>query len=123
MEFAYSQAPRCLQGLVMGIYIVTTGLGSYVAMALVNIVRAVSSTAYPDDLNDGNLEHYFFLLSGLMLLNFLIYLIVASNYHYVHHPRDRYVARNPSRHQSVDTDGDEAVDDGWDKLYLQLSFL
>ena len=104
MEFAYSQSPRCLQGLVMGMFLVTTGLGNYFAMALVNIVRVISRDAYPSNLNKGNLEIYFFLLSGLMMLNFLIYLIIASSYKYVQHPRLRYAVRNDSHQEKVDAD-------------------
>ena len=43
LEFAYSQAPSSLEGVVMGLNLVTTGLGSYLATAVVNIVNAATS--------------------------------------------------------------------------------
>ena len=53
LEFAYSQAPSSLEGVVMGLNLVTTGLGSYLATAVVNIVNAATSPSeytsfYPD---------------------------------------------------------------------------
>ena len=96
----------------MGMFLVTTGLGNYVSMALVNIVRAIDTNMYPNNLNEGNIERYFFLLSGLMMLNFFIYLKVATDYKYVHHPRDRYVGRNGLHKQTVDSDGYDTTDNG-----------
>ncbi|EDO33176.1 predicted protein, partial [Nematostella vectensis] len=80
LEFAYSQAPRCLQGLVMGIFLVTSGLGNYLASALTNIVTSVDKSWYPTDPNTGHLENYFFLLAILMVANFIIYILVAMRY-------------------------------------------
>ncbi|XP_058959823.2 solute carrier family 15 member 4 [Pocillopora verrucosa] len=84
LEFAYSQAPRCLQGVVMGAFLVTSGLGNYVANLLVVIVKEASNGDwYPvDNPNKGHFEYFFFLLAGLMMLNFLVFLYVASSYKY-----------------------------------------
>ncbi|KAJ7372472.1 hypothetical protein OS493_018979 [Desmophyllum pertusum] len=89
LEFAYSQAPKCLQGLVMGAFLVTSGLGSYVASILVIIVRSASDTDwYPSsDPNNGHLEYFFFLLAGLMMVNFVVFLYVASSYQYKASPK------------------------------------
>ena len=89
LEFAYSQAPKCLQGLVMGAFLVTSGLGSYVASILVIIVRSASDTDwYPsNDPNNGHLEYFFFLLAGLMMVNFVVFLYVASSYQYKASPK------------------------------------
>lgn len=102
LEFAYSQAPRCLQGLVMGIFLVTSGFGNFLSMALTNIVYSIDKKWYPENPNNGHLEYYFFLLSGLMFVNFLIFLLVAYNYKYVDHRRARHntVAPNLNTSQS-----------------------
>ena len=42
LEFAYTQAPTYMQGLIMGLFLMTTGLGSYVASAVVALVKAAS---------------------------------------------------------------------------------
>lgn len=87
LEFAYSQSPLALQGVIMGLFLLTTGLGSYVGSLLVLIVNSISEAAgsewLPDEPNDGHLEYFFLLLAGLMILNFCLYLWVSSKYEYV----------------------------------------
>jgi peptide/histidine transporter 3/4 len=73
----------------MGIFLVTSGLGNFLSSALANIVFSVEKTWYPDNPNNGHLENYFFLLSGLMFGNFLIFIMVALNYKYVDHRKTR----------------------------------
>ena len=73
----------------MGVFILTTGLGSYLGAALVAIVNAISGASgekykwYPDKayINDGyQLAYYFFLLAGLLFLNFIVYVFVAISF-------------------------------------------
>ena len=71
----------------MGVFLVTSGLGSFLSSALTNIVFSIDKTWYPENPNHGHLENYFFLLSGLMFVNFLIFVIVALNYKYVERER------------------------------------
>ena len=68
----------------MGVFLVTSGLGNYVANLLVVIVKVASNGDwYPvEDPNHGHFEYFFFLLAGLMMLNFLVFLFVASSYKY-----------------------------------------
>ena len=84
LELAYSQSPQHMKGLVMGAFLVTSGLGNYVATLLVVIVRSASNNKwYPsEDPNTGELENFFFLLAGLMMLNFVVFLLIASSYKY-----------------------------------------
>ena len=84
LELAYSQSPQHMKGLVMGAFLVTSGLGNYVATLLVVIVRSASNKKwYPsEDPNKGELENFFFLLAGLMMLNFVVFLLIASSYKY-----------------------------------------
>lgn len=69
----------------MGIFLVTSGLGNYLASVLVNIVdKATQGDWYnTENLNNGHLEWFFFLLGGLMFLNFIIFVPVAMRYKYV----------------------------------------
>ena len=79
----------------MGIFLVTSGLGSYLATALVNIVHYVDKDWYPaKDLNSGNLEYFFFLLGVLMFINFLVFIPIALQYRYVVHPKEKEDASN-----------------------------
>ncbi|XP_071829540.1 solute carrier family 15 member 4-like [Apostichopus japonicus] len=87
LEFAYSQAPVALQGVIMGLFLLTTGLGSYFGSLLVLIVNSISGMYgtpwLPDDPNEGHLEYFFFLLALLMGINIVIYLVVSNSYEYV----------------------------------------
>ena len=72
----------------MGLYFLMNGFGTYLGAALLAIVNAISGTSgekykwYPDKayINDGQLAYYFFLLTGLMFLNFIVYVFVAVSF-------------------------------------------
>ncbi|KXJ17617.1 Solute carrier family 15 member 4 [Exaiptasia diaphana] len=101
LEFAYSQAPKNLQGLVMGVFLVTCGIGNYLSGGMANIISYAQPKWYPaDNPNKGHFEYYFFLLAGLMVVNFFIFLIVARKYQYVDHNKRGASQRN--RNQSQD---------------------
>lgn len=64
----------------MGVFLAATGVGGYLANLLVAVVN---SDWYPEkDPNQGHMEYFFFLLSGFMMLNFLLFLYIASSYKY-----------------------------------------
>ncbi|XP_067054784.1 solute carrier family 15 member 4-like isoform X2 [Acropora muricata] len=87
LAFAYSQSPVYLRGVIMGLNLATIGIGFYVAGALAAIVRkATHGTWYPQDLNNGKLENYFFFLAAIMLLNFVAFVFLAQRYKYVKTP-------------------------------------
>lgn len=84
LAFAYSQSPVYLRGVIMGLNLATIGIGFYVAGALAAIVRkATHGTWYPQDLNNGKLENYFFFLAAIMFLNFVAFVFLAQRYKYV----------------------------------------
>ena len=90
LELAYTEAPKSLQGVIMGMYLFTQGLGGLVGGALVVIVNAITGATdesrkwYPDKnyINSKvpHLAYYFFLLAGLMFLNFIVYIFVAASF-------------------------------------------
>ncbi|XP_076074028.1 solute carrier family 15 member 4-like [Mytilus galloprovincialis] len=93
LEFAYSQAPVFMQGVCMGLFLATSGIGGYVAELILVIVDAVTGSKppdswFPDEINDGKTEYLFFLLGILMIINFVIFAIVA--YFYKYRNRDNY---------------------------------
>lgn len=67
----------------MGLCLAMIGLGYYVASALASIVKHASDGKwYPDNLNEGSLECYMFLLTGLMLVNTVVFVLLAVKYRY-----------------------------------------
>lgn len=86
LEFAYTQAPQFMQGLIMGLFLMTSGLGSYVASLIVAIVgawrRDEASDWFPKEPNNGHLEYLLFLLAALTFINLIIFIFVAKWYKY-----------------------------------------
>ncbi|XP_027047554.1 solute carrier family 15 member 4-like [Pocillopora damicornis] len=87
LAFAYSQSPLYLRGVIMGLNLATIGIGFYVAGALAAIAKNASDGSwYPQDLNAGKLENYFFFLAAVMFANFLLFVFLARKYKYVESP-------------------------------------
>ncbi|VDI80092.1 solute carrier family 15 (peptide/histidine transporter), member 3/4 [Mytilus galloprovincialis] len=87
LEFAYSQAPDFMQGVCMGLFLATSGIGGYVAELILEIVVALTGSNppdswFPDEINDGKTEYLFFLLGILMLIDFVLFVIIAYFYKY-----------------------------------------
>ncbi|XP_011456906.3 solute carrier family 15 member 4 isoform X1 [Magallana gigas] len=87
LEFAYSQAPSFMQGLVMGLFLMTSGIGNYVSEAILEIVKEVTGADppdawFPEEMNDGKTENLFFMLAALMAVNTLVFVVVAYFYKY-----------------------------------------
>ena len=90
LELAYTEAPKSLQGVIMGVFQLAGGLGNFTGAALVVIVNAITGAVngedgkwYPDKKyvnKSPNLAYYFFLLAGLMFLNFIVYIFVAVSF-------------------------------------------
>ena len=62
----------------------TLAFGRYLTSLLVTIVRSASKSKwYPsNDLNNGKLEYFFFLLAGIAMVTFVIFVFVTSRYRY-----------------------------------------
>ena len=83
LEFAYSQSSKNLRGVIMGVFLAMSGCGMFLSNALISIVSSLASDWYPENINTGSLESFFFLISGLMLLDCVIFLVLAFRYKYV----------------------------------------
>ncbi|KAM0827845.1 hypothetical protein ACQ4PT_067921 [Festuca glaucescens] len=87
MEFYYGQAPDAMRSVCTGLSSVAFALGNYVSSALVVVVvrataRGGSPGWIPDDVNDGHLDYFFWLLAMLCFGNLSAYLFVARWYNY-----------------------------------------
>lgn len=84
LEFAYNQAPVAMQGLLTGLFLASSGFGNWVSAAILEIVKEVTADDpwWGDEINDTKMENLMFLLGGLMLVDFVIFVIVAVFYNY-----------------------------------------
>lgn len=70
----------------MGLFLMTSGLGSFLGSALVQIVNAISykiRKVHWYDINNGRLDYFFYILTVLLSINFLVFCVIAARYTYV----------------------------------------
>ncbi|KAK0047112.1 solute carrier family 15 member 4 [Biomphalaria pfeifferi] len=105
LEFAYTQAPNTMQGLIMGLYLATAGVGNYLSTAIIAIIEATTKDDpwFPDDINDGKAEYVFFVFGGLMVVFFLGYLPAAYTYKYKEFAPDKEAAATTSGNSQATT--------------------
>ncbi|KAL5228559.1 hypothetical protein ABZP36_016824 [Zizania latifolia] len=87
LEFFYDQAPDAMRSMCSALSLTTVALGNYLSTLLVTIVSHVTTRNgavgwIPDNLNRGHLDYFFWLLAMLSLINFGVYLVIASWYTY-----------------------------------------
>ncbi|KAL5991567.1 hypothetical protein ACLOJK_012476 [Asimina triloba] len=87
LEFFYDQAPDAMRSVCSALSLTTVALGNYLSTLLVTIVTHITTrNGQPgwiaDNLNRGHLDYFYWLLAILSLLNFFVYLWIASWYTY-----------------------------------------
>jgi solute carrier family 15 (peptide/histidine transporter), member 3/4 len=71
LEFFYSQAPTSMRSVSQALNLFTNALGSWLTIPLLILVNSglFGEEWVPENLDDGHLSRYFFLLAGLMVAN------------------------------------------------------
>ena len=82
LELFYTEAPSSMKSLCSAFSLITTSLGSLLVGLLVPIVNSGSSRWITHDANYGHLDYYWWLLSGLMVMNAVMWIYVATRYEY-----------------------------------------
>ncbi|KAK9920463.1 hypothetical protein M0R45_029018 [Rubus argutus] len=87
LEFFYDQAPDAMRSLCSALSLTTIALGNYLSTLLVTIVTKVTARHgklgwIPNNLNKGHLDYFYWLLTILSIINFLVYLLIAKWYTY-----------------------------------------
>lgn len=87
LEFFYDQAPDAMRSLCSALSLTTIALGNYLSTLLVTIVTKVTTRHgklgwIPNNLNRGHLDYFYWLLTILSIINFLVYLLIAKWYTY-----------------------------------------
>lgn len=85
IKFAYEQSPDAMRSLCQACSLITVTLGSYLVSVMLNIISSVtvgrgSSGWIPENLNEGHLDRFFWLMAGLQLLNLLAFVYCATRY-------------------------------------------
>ena len=85
-EFLYDQSPESMRSTAAALYWIAVSMGDFVGTLIVILVHRYSgkkSNWLPDrNLNRGRLEYYYWLISGIQLINLLYYVICSWFYTY-----------------------------------------
>ncbi|XP_027940411.1 protein NRT1/ PTR FAMILY 3.1-like [Vigna unguiculata] len=86
LEFLFEQSPESMRSSATALYCITTAIGNYLGTLLVSLVHKYTGNErnwLPDrNLNRGGLDYYYFLVSGIQVVNLVYYLICARFYTY-----------------------------------------
>lgn len=79
LDFNYTYSPQAMRSLATAISLSGFALGNYLSSFLVQIVTT-STTWIPNNLNEGHLDYFYWLLDGLLLLNLALF-VAFSKWH------------------------------------------
>ncbi|KAJ3704258.1 hypothetical protein LUZ61_007963 [Rhynchospora tenuis] len=82
VEFSYDQSPDALRSVCMAFALVTVSLGSYMSSFVLSLVSYCTTRVgkpgwIPDNLNEGRLDLFFWLISALSLPNLIVFLFCS----------------------------------------------
>ncbi|CAK9163710.1 unnamed protein product [Ilex paraguariensis] len=85
LEFFYDQSPDAMRSFCSAFSLLTTALGNYLSSFILTVVTSITTRGgktgwIPDNLNEGHLDNFFWLLAGLSFLNMVIYVFCAKKY-------------------------------------------
>lgn len=84
LEFFYSQAPHSMRSVSQALNLFTNALGSWLTIPLTMLVNVDTNDEWiPDNIDEGHLDWYFYLLAGLMFAALIIFVYLAYQFHYV----------------------------------------
>lgn len=84
LEFLYDQSPESMRSTAIALYWIAIAMGNYVSTLMVSLVHKYTGERrnwLPDrNLNRGRLENYYWLVTGIQVLNLIYYVICAWLY-------------------------------------------
>ncbi|KAL6634963.1 hypothetical protein ACP70R_027634 [Stipagrostis hirtigluma subsp. patula] len=85
LEFFFDEAPDTMKSTCTSLALLTIALGSYMSSLIYTVVAAFTATAdspgwISDDLNQGHLDYFFWMMAAMCTLNFVVYSAFAKNY-------------------------------------------
>jgi solute carrier family 15 (peptide/histidine transporter), member 3/4 len=85
-EFFYDQAPDQLRSLGLSLYLSIFGVGSYVSSFIVSLIDNITTkngnTWFANNLNQGHLDYFYWLLASVSAVALIVYYVIAQAYVY-----------------------------------------
>ncbi|KAK1407573.1 hypothetical protein QVD17_39192 [Tagetes erecta] len=86
-EFFYDQVPTEMKSIGLALYLSIFGVGSFISSFLISVVAKTTRGDgeggwISDNLNQGHLDYFYWLLAGISAVAFLIFLYFAKTYIY-----------------------------------------
>ena len=86
LEFLYGQAPESMRSTTLALHSVAISMGNYLGTFMVTMVHKYTGKEknwLPDrNLNRGKLDYYYWLVTGLSVINFVYFVVCAWFYTY-----------------------------------------
>ncbi|XP_022734269.1 protein NRT1/ PTR FAMILY 3.1-like [Durio zibethinus] len=82
LEFFYDQAPESMRSTATALYWTAVATGNYTSTLLVTLVHKYTHWLPNKNLNKGKLQYFYWLITGLQVLNFIYYLVCAKFYNF-----------------------------------------
>ncbi|KAL0404774.1 UNVERIFIED_CONTAM: protein NRT1/ PTR FAMILY 3.1 [Sesamum radiatum] len=86
LEFLYDQSPESMRSTAAALFWIATAMGNYMSTLMVTLVHKYTGEKrnwLPDrNLNRGRLENYYWLATGIQVINLIYYVICAWFYKY-----------------------------------------
>ncbi|CAN1173678.1 Protein NRT1/ PTR FAMILY 8.3 [Linum perenne] len=85
LEFFYEQSPDAMRSLCSALALLTTSLGNYLSSFILTMVAYFTTRGgnpgwIPDNLNEGHIDYFFWLLAVLSFANMLVYMSCSTRY-------------------------------------------
>ncbi|KAJ4805529.1 Protein NRT1/ PTR FAMILY 8.5 [Rhynchospora pubera] len=85
LEFFHGQAPDALKNVCTAFALLCIALGNYLSSLIITMVALVTTKGgesgwLPNDLNKGHMDYYFWMMTAISGLNFVLYIIFARRY-------------------------------------------
>lgn len=85
LEFFYDQSPDAMRSLCTALALLTISAGNYLNTFILTLVSYFTTLGgkrgwIPNNLNEGHLDYFFWMLGGLSFLNMMVYIIFAKRY-------------------------------------------
>ncbi|VAI50933.1 unnamed protein product [Triticum turgidum subsp. durum] len=85
MEFFYDESPETMKSMGAALAQLAISAGNYLNSAVLGVVASATGHGgapgwIPDDLNEGHLDYFFWMMAGLSVLNLLMFIYFSLRY-------------------------------------------